>query len=753
MKSIFYCNALVQIVLVTILSIVVFPSSADTATINGITWTYTVSNGEASLGGDSSSSTAVSTSTTGKLTIPSLLNGYPVTSIRAYAFAGCSGLTSVTIPDSVTNIEYGAFYYCNGLTSVTIPDGVTDIGPYVFYNCSGLTSVTIPDSVTDIGPYAFYNCSGLTSVAIPDSVTRIWDSAFSDCSGLTSVTIPNSVTNIRQYAFSGCSGLTSVTIPQYACCSFRGLGEVFPSAYQSITNVVISDGVTSIGGGAFVGCSGLTSVTIPNSVTSIGGWAFYDCNNSLYDTTTIAGVKLIDGWVAGYADSLSGHLDLTGIRGIEAGAFQNCTGLTSVTIPNSVTSIGENAFDGCIGLTSVTIPDSVTSIGTWAFSRCSGLTSVTIPDSVTSIGGWAFYGCNNSLYDTTTIAGVKLIDGWVVGYADSLSGHLDLTGIRGITGGAFAECSGLTSVTISDGVTSIGDYVFQLCEGLTSVRIPNSVTSIEYGAFYNCSGLTSVTIPDSVTSIGDSAFEMCSGLTSVTIPDSVTNIGNGAFSGCTNLIKAKVPRGLARMIVDRWVFAECPPYLTIEYYVPTFHCFAGVGGEVDVGLVGYIANGMPSGMTYMPDTGKVSGMITDAGEYEVTFSKTGENDVVVQFVVSDVSSYGSVMVVTTIVQQVEAPYALTGTAADRAIASVTVSGDCSIDSFVLKDGKVYDSMLYVSNTADHEVTLSLPSGHTYKTIKGAKPLTIPALSQCLISITRVAANVFLVMREELDDVQ
>ena len=117
------------------------------------------------------------------------------------------------------------------------------------------------------------------------------------------------------------------------------------------------------------------------------------------------------------------------------------------------------------------------------------------------------------------------------------------------------------------------------------------------------------------------------------------------------------------------------------------------------------------------------------------------------------SGGSSPVVVTTVVQNVEAPYALTGVAADRAIASVTVSGDCSIDSFVLKEGKVYDSMLYVSNTADHEVTLSLPAGYTYKTIKGAKPLTIPASSQCMISITRVAANVFLVMREELDDVQ
>ena len=117
------------------------------------------------------------------------------------------------------------------------------------------------------------------------------------------------------------------------------------------------------------------------------------------------------------------------------------------------------------------------------------------------------------------------------------------------------------------------------------------------------------------------------------------------------------------------------------------------------------------------------------------------------------SGGGSASVVTTVVQQVAAPYALTDVAADRAIASVTVDGDCAIDSFVLKDGKVYDSMLYVSNTADHEVALSLPAGFAYKTIKGTTPLTIPASSQCLISITRVDENVFLVMREELDDVK
>ena len=311
------------------------------------------------------------------------------------------------------------------------------------------------------------------------------------------------------------------------------------------------------------------------------------------------------------------------VTSIGLSAFYNCSGLTSVTIPDSVTNIGNFAFDSCSGLASVTIPDSVTSIGYDAFSGCRGLTSVTIPDSVTSIGSSAFSGC-----------------------------------------------SGLTSVTIPNSITSIGYEVFYGCSGLTSVTIPDSVTSIGGSAFRGCSGLTSVTIPDSVTIIGDYAFRDCSGLTSVTIPDSVTSLSTTAFDGCGKLWTA--------------------------WYRTLANISSAGGGS---------------------------------------------------------SGGGSPSVVTTIVQQVAAPYALTDHAADRAIASVTVDGDCAIDSFVLKDGKVYDSMLYVSNTADHEVALSLPAGFTYKTIKGAKPLVIPASSQCLISITRVDETVFLVMREELDDVE
>ena len=191
-----------------------------------------------------------------------------------YAFYGCSGLTSLTIPSSVTSIGNEAFHGCSGLTSLVIPSGVTSIGDEAFYGCSGLTSLVIPSSVTRIGWSAFEDCSGLTSLTIPSSVTWISGEAFSGCSGLTSLVIPSSVTSIGKSAFSGCSGLTSLTIPS----SVTSIGENAFHDCSGLTSLVIPSSVTSIDRSAFSGCSSLTSLTIPSSVTSIGNYAFEGCS-------------------------------------------------------------------------------------------------------------------------------------------------------------------------------------------------------------------------------------------------------------------------------------------------------------------------------------------------------------------------------------------------------------------------------------------------------------------------------------------
>ena len=222
------------------------------------------------------------------LAIPATLDGKTVTAIGDYAFARCSSLTFVSIPDSVTSIGDSAFYWCSSLTSVSIPDSVTSIGGSAFYWCSSLTSVSIPDSVTSIESWAFYACSSLTSVSIPNSVTAIGDYAFCSCSSLTFVSIPDSVEQIGTNPFVACSALQTISVsPDHPNFSIID-GALFRKADKALISYLdgtnsstytIPQGITAIGDDAFARCSSLTSVSIPNSVTAIGDYAFSDCPN------------------------------------------------------------------------------------------------------------------------------------------------------------------------------------------------------------------------------------------------------------------------------------------------------------------------------------------------------------------------------------------------------------------------------------------------------------------------------------------
>lgn len=412
----------------------------------------------------------------GDLVIPATVTfndiTYNVTQIGAYAFLDCSSLTSVTIPDGVTSIGQHALQSCTGLTSVTIPDGVTSIGQHAFQYCTGLTSVTIPDGVTSVGNAAFHNCSGLTTVTIPDGITTIGTQTFFFCSSLTSVIIPPSVTSIGFEAFAYCSSLASVTIPDgvisigssafynvrhieyhgtatgasWGAISINGMTEgdfvysdesktvlrayigsatevTIPASViwigyraffkcSNLISVTIPDGVTSIGRSAFEYCTALTLLNIPNSVTSIESNAFYDVRHIEYHGTATGapwGANSMNGVIDGdfvYTDENKTMLEAylgtvtevtipSTVTGIGDNALRGCGNLTSVIIPNGVTSIGQSAFERCYSLTSVTIPEGVTSIDQYTFLQCSSLTSVTIPEGITSIGIGAFTNCTS----------------------------------------------------------------------------------------------------------------------------------------------------------------------------------------------------------------------------------------------------------------------------------------------------------------------------------------------------------------------
>ena len=377
-----------------------------------------------------------STSTSGDLVIPSTVtyDGQTYTVIGiAYTvyvevgwgghwftfgdgFVDCSGLTSVTIPNTVTCIGPNAFASCSGLTSVTIPSAVTYIGHGAFRDCSGLTSVNFnADSCTNMNPIydglyepVFDGCSNLTTLNIGNNVKVIPQEAFHGCSGLTSVTIPRAVTTIGYNAFGNCSGLTTVNFNADSCTNRGG-----------------SDGV-------FNGCSSLTTINIGNNVRYIpdGIFSTYDHSNG---------------------------------------------NITSLTLPNSLISIGEYAFGGCSGLTSLTLPDALETIGEGAFYVCSGLTTVSIPRTVKYIGDAAFGGCE-----------------------------------------------GLTSVDMhADSCTYMGSV--------------SSSSGSVYSAFYNCPNLATLNIDENVKNIPAAAFAGCTGLMSLRVPSSVERIGDRAFSDCYNI--------------------------------------------------------------------------------------------------------------------------------------------------------------------------------------------------------------------------
>ena len=528
--------------------------------------------------------TGIGTCTDTEIIIPSEYNAKPVTRIGSDAFRGCKGLTSITIPDSATSIGDYAFLGCTGLTSVTIGNGVTSIGYCAFYGCTGLTSVTIPDSVTSIGNSAFEGCTGLTSVTIGNGVTSIGYYAFSDCTSLTSISIPNSVMSIDEGALRGCSSLETITIPFVGARPITtdnyndGYKQVFGwiFGYEKTESGKIVNGavpqyatyVTSTNIYWYYIPTSLKTVVLGNTIQTIPFCGFFNCkwltSITIPESVTSIGGSAFSG-CTGLTTVNWNATECTGVGLYSNPIFRDCSNLATVNIGDNVKFIPSHAFRNCTGLTSITIPDSVTSIGFGAFSGCSKLTSITIPDSVTRISGKAFLDTawyNNQL-DGLVYAGKVAYK-----YKGTMPNNTSIVlkeGTLGIAGSAFSGCTGLTSITIPDSVTSIGNSAFSGCTGLTSVTIPDSVTSIGDHAFASCTGLTSIIVEEGNTkyhSAGNCLIETATktlilGCNTSVIPTdgSVTSIGGSAFSGCTGLTSITIPDSVTS--IGNSAFYDC----------------------------------------------------------------------------------------------------------------------------------------------------------------------------------------------------
>lgn len=444
--------------------------------------------------------------------IPKTYNGCPVSAIGDRAFANCSSLTRVTIPDSIISIGFATFSGCVDLKSVTLPDSVTSIGSSAFECCGNLNVIIIPDAVISIGDSPFSYCDSLTNISVAENNQHfisvdgnLYDKdkstiiQYSIGKPDNSFIIPDSVTSIGSGSFAGCCNLT---------------------------NIIIPDGVISIGDYAFNGCSSLTSIAIPDSVTSIGDWAFSGCDNmsDIFITDLVA-------WC-----NISGLYNLTAFS-IDKNLYLNNDVITHLVIPTGVTSIVDYAFYGCNDITNITIGESVTDIGESAFSACNDLIDITVVD-----GNQYFTSVDGNLYDKDKTTLIQ----YAIGKTDT--SFIIPDGVTSIAGCSFENCGSLTSVTISASVTSIDGSAFNGCRKLADITVADDnpeFSSID-GNLYNKNGTkliryamgksdVSFTIPTGVTDIDSSALRNCAGITSITIPDTVTTIGIGAFQRIENL--------------------------------------------------------------------------------------------------------------------------------------------------------------------------------------------------------------------------
>ncbi len=450
---------------------------------------------------------------------------------------------------TVIGIAEAALANANNLVTVKVPSTITSIGKGAFSLCNNLANIIIDEANPKYDSRE--NCNavietstnvllhGCKNTTFPSNVSTINPYAFYNCTGLENIVIPNTITTIGISAFEGCSNLTSITVPH--------VGNILDGTANTHFGYIF--GATTYSKNTTKVPTSLKEVVI-NGGKSIYPYAFYNCSS-------LTSIEIPEG-----------------VTSIVGAVFSGCSSLTNITIPNKVRSIGKSAFYNCSSLESIVIPEGVTSIGSAAFSYCSSLESIVIPKSVTSIGIIAFHNCSsltNVYYNGT-------IEDWCnITFGDNDSNPMHYTShfymldsnneyykvteiiipetITSIGNYQFYGFNNITSIELPSSVTSIGVGAFSECSSLESIELPSGVTSIGYSAFSGCSSLESIELPSGVTSIGYSVFSGCSSLTSIEIPNSVTGIGSNAFSRCSSLESIVIPEGVTS-IVD-YVFSDC----------------------------------------------------------------------------------------------------------------------------------------------------------------------------------------------------
>lgn len=570
-----------------------------------------------------------------------------LTDLNMATFAGCESLTSLSVPNSIES--FGGFMfmgvnvmtyseYANGKylgnatnpylvlvemidktqTTITIHNdckliadyavrggkietidfgtGVQIIGDASFSGCNKLTELIIPNNITKIADNAFSQ-SSVTKVTVRENVKYIGQGAFRECGNLTSVSLPNGIEYIGDSAFSLCNSLEKTTFDNayYLGNATNPHLYLVEKTDKAIESINIHEDTKIIGAQAFALCKNLTTVTIPKNVKHIGINAFRECNglteiivspeNRAYSapnktavietatSTLIIGLKnaVIPVEVTSIGDYAFCRSEITsltipeGITSIGEGAFLYCVKLESISMPDSLTKIGYAAFSNCSRLTTVTFSNNLQYISDMSFKACDLLTTINIPDSVSYIGNIAFTECK-------ALENVSIGSGVIVIGEDAFRGCIALSSItipdnvKSIKMQSFFDCKAVTSITIGKGVVFMENPSFGSCINATTLTV--DADNKVYDSRENCnaiietatntliSGIKTAIVPDSVTAIGDYAFNRCAGLENVTLNDNITSIGSYAFYMCSSLTEIIIPESV--VTIGKEAFRHSP---------------------------------------------------------------------------------------------------------------------------------------------------------------------------------------------------
>lgn len=491
------------------------------------------------------------------------------TSIGEYAFFGCTGCTSISLPQTVTKIGKRAFSDCSSIETLLLPALLTSIGDHAFYKCSKLQAIIVPYKVSKISEYAFCDCKALKTVSFGilsevTNLTSIDAHAFENCSSLLAISIPKNVKTIGESCFYNCSMLQSFT----GSAALTSLGDNCFYNCKALAKAVIKGSVKKIPDNCFQSCSLLSRVDLPGSVTQIGNSAFSGCtkladvyfdniedvwkNNVTIgytnDPLKKAKMHFLPGGKCGknlvWALSYDGDLTITGTGDMYDYEYQTApwykdrSYLAHITINEGATSIGNFAFDYCEKVESVKIPSTVKKIGNRAFYNCKLLAGLTLPSGLSSMGEFAFYGCKK-LTSVKIPSSLKEIPFYSFAYCDMLSEVTLHSSLVTIGGGAFENDKALKKVSLPSSLKTIDQYAFN-DTGLTEVDIPSGVTTLGRDCFEDCHDLKNIYISGTVTELPPYFARRCEKLNYITIPSSVTKIGYAAFDGCAALASGTV---------------------------------------------------------------------------------------------------------------------------------------------------------------------------------------------------------------------